>query len=278
MARIHDNYVWKLDMPSTRKLVMLALCKFADEEGHCYPSVATVARMTGITKRHCQRHMAELIGESFVAVVGNERGGLRSRDYMLSLAALRAAAGEGNGKPVSPVARMTPLRATSARKSRDTGVTRTTSLNFQQETPPPSARDVQALDWSGLAQFGANEKAVVVDLLKGIQAERRQDLVDELGGALRVNAIRGQWPGWLRAVARRAKEGEFVANHALVVQRDRLRVAREMAESEKRRAQAARRLDPETRVKNVAAMKAVLAELAKPSCGPKKPSGAGECV
>src|SRR5690554_5823009 len=81
MSYIHTKLAWQLDIPSTDKLVLLALCHFADEEGHCYPSVTTVARMVGITRRHCQRLMSELINQSFVAVVGNERGGVRTRDY-----------------------------------------------------------------------------------------------------------------------------------------------------------------------------------------------------
>lgn len=275
MSFVHAKYAWKININSTPKLVLLALCKFADDNGYCYPAIATIARMAGISERHCQRMMRELVGESFVSVVGNAQGGARSRDYRLNLEALSKAAAESKSRQ-SPAAGGSPVGATPVRKAGAASVTRTTSLNFQHETPRPSAHDVQALDWSGLPQFGADDKVVVVDLLRGIEAERRQDLVDELGGALRANAIRGQWPGWLRAVARRAKEGEFVANHALVVQRDRLRVAREAAESEQRRAQAARRVDPETRAKNVAAMKAVLAELAKASVGTKKSSRADE--
>lgn len=277
MSYIHTKLAWQLDIPSTDKLVLLALCHFADEEGHCYPSVTTVARMVGITRRHCQRLMSELINQSFVAVVGNERGGVRTRDYMLSLPALRKAAAGTGEKQASPVASVTPLRVTSARKPRDTHVSRTTRKTNQSETPPPSAQDVEALDWSCLPLFSAADKVVVVELLGAIDPECRQDLVDELGGALRANAIRGQWPGWLRAVARRAKEGGFMANHALAIQQDRRRAAREVAEAKKRRAQAARRSDPAAHTRNLAAMRAVIAELSKPSLTngvPREPESA----
>lgn len=264
MSYVHDRLVWKLAIAPTNKLVLLALCHFADQEGHCYPSVATVARMAGITKRHCQRLMGQLVEESFVVVTGNAQGGMRTRDYLVSLPALRRGAAGVASENRSPAAPVTPLRAASARKSHDPRVTRTTSLNRKSETPPPSAEDVASLDWSGLPQFREAEKVVVVDLLKGLSPEYLQDLVDELGGALRANAIRGQWPAWLRAVARRAQDGGFVANHALAVQQGRQRVAREAVEAEKRRAQAARRVDPSTHAKNLAAMSAVIAELGTP--------------
>ncbi len=269
MSFVHAKYAWNISIESTPKLVLLALCKFANEEGHCYPSIATIARMTGISERHCQRVMRGLAAQSFVAVVGNAHGGARSRDYRLNLPALSRAAAESKDR-MSPVAAVAPVRVTPACTAPDKDVTRTTKRKHQSETPT-FVHEV-ALDWSCLPQLMPADKVVVVEVLRGITAEFRQDLVDELAGALQANVIRGHWQGWLRAVAKRAKEGTFVANHALAVQQARQRRAREAAEAEQRRAQAARCNSPAQRERNIAAMKTVIAELSRSSRAAGKPS------
>lgn len=47
--------VWDLPMPPSEKLVLLALADWANDEGHCYPSIAKVARKTGVSERTVQR-------------------------------------------------------------------------------------------------------------------------------------------------------------------------------------------------------------------------------
>ena len=50
-------------------------------------------------------------------------------------------------------------------------------------------------------------------------------------------------------------------NHALAIQRDRQRIAREAEDAEKRRAEQSRRLDPDARARGLAAMQAAIAEM-----------------
>ena len=90
---------------------------------------------------------------------------------------------------------------------------------------------------------------------------------DELAGALRAKAIKAQWPAWFRAVVRQARSGAFVPNHALAIQRDRQRMAREAEDAEKRRVKQGRRLDPEARARGLAAMQAAIAEMGLPPKG-----------
>lgn len=47
--------IWELTMLPTDKLVMLALADCANDEGHCWPSIATVARKSGTSERSVQR-------------------------------------------------------------------------------------------------------------------------------------------------------------------------------------------------------------------------------
>jgi DNA-binding transcriptional ArsR family regulator len=51
---------WKADMPSGRKLVLLALCDHANAQGECYPSVDAIARKCSMGQRTVQQHISEL--------------------------------------------------------------------------------------------------------------------------------------------------------------------------------------------------------------------------
>ena len=51
---------WKADMPSGRKLVLLALCDHANAQGECYPSVEAIARKCSMGQRTVQQHIGAL--------------------------------------------------------------------------------------------------------------------------------------------------------------------------------------------------------------------------
>ena len=250
---------WDLKLSPTIKLVLLAMCDWANDSGFCYPSIPTVARKTCISARHCQRIMSELICSDLIAVVGNLQGGMGSRRYQINLAALRDGASKGAGDNLSPVVPTSPPPVTSTSGAGDMDVAGT-SIKHQSDPPLPGER-CSAIDWTHLSQLTDAERVVVVDMLKGLTQSQCQDIVDELAGALRAKAIKTQWPGWLRGVVQRARTGAFVTHHALAIQRDRDRLAREAAEAEKRRAEVDRRRDPETRARGLAAMKAAIASM-----------------
>jgi DNA-binding transcriptional ArsR family regulator len=51
---------WKADIPSGRKLVLLALCDHANGQGECYPSVEAIAHKCSMGQRTVQQHIGEL--------------------------------------------------------------------------------------------------------------------------------------------------------------------------------------------------------------------------
>lgn len=66
--------VWELQLLPTDKLVLLALADCANDDGHCWPSIATIARKSGVSERSVQRairkaeeakliHRQEVIGK-----------------------------------------------------------------------------------------------------------------------------------------------------------------------------------------------------------------------
>lgn len=263
------NLAWDIKMSPTMKLVLLALCDWANDSGFCFPGMLTLANKACISKRQCQRIMGELISMALISVVGNQQGGMGSRRYQINVAGLRDGDPNGGGDKLSPVAQVSPAPMTKKREGSDTGVARTKS-NHQSD--PPLEDTPCSIDWSHLPQLSQKERVVVVDMLDGVAESQHQEIVDELAGALRAKAIKAQWPGWLRGVVRQARAGAFVQNHALAIQRDRQRLAREAEEVEKRRIEQSRRQDPETRAKALAAMQAAIAEMGIPPKGTKSSS------
>lgn len=71
---------WKVDIPSGRKLVLLALCDHANARGACYPSVEAIAHKCSMGQRTVQQHIGEL--ESAGILVRRFRKG-RSTLYQL---------------------------------------------------------------------------------------------------------------------------------------------------------------------------------------------------
>ena len=51
---------WKSEMPSGRKLLLLSLCDNANDQGECYPSLATISKRCGMSERAAQGHLSEL--------------------------------------------------------------------------------------------------------------------------------------------------------------------------------------------------------------------------
>ena len=58
-----ESRVWKsADAAGGELLVLLALAHFADDEGWCWPSMATIAKKTRMTERSAQRIIRRLVG------------------------------------------------------------------------------------------------------------------------------------------------------------------------------------------------------------------------
>lgn len=252
------NLAWDIKMSPTMKLVLLALCDWANDSGFCFPGMLTLANKACISKRQCQRIMRELISMALISVVGNQQGGLGSRRYQINVAGLRESDPGGSSDKLSPVAQASPAPMTKKRKSSDTGVART---NSNHQSDPPLQDASHTIDWSHLSQLSKEEQVVVVDMLNGVAESQHQGIVDELAGALRAKAIKTQWPAWFRSVVLRAQSGAFVPNHALAIQRDRQRVAREAEQAKKRHLEDERRRDPAARERGLAAMKAAIASM-----------------
>lgn len=138
-----------------------------------------------------------------------------------------------------------------------------TNKHYQEEEKTTTT--AIALNWDALPQLSAEQQVVVVDQMKGLAVDRQQIVLDELAGALRAKAIKGQWPGWLHGVVRKATEGNFQPNHALAIQAERKQRIKAREIAEKRQAEDAERkkrnADPTTQARRkaqIAAIEAIL--------------------
>ena len=60
------SMVWEMDLSTFEKLVMLALADCANDDGECWPSIATICRKTGAGERTVQRSIKALVEAKFL--------------------------------------------------------------------------------------------------------------------------------------------------------------------------------------------------------------------
>lgn len=77
-------------------LALLALADWSDDEGRCYPSIASIAKKVRLGDKQARRIVHRLIKSGFVDVKGNDLGGSNSRRYQINLERLTT---PENGSP-----------------------------------------------------------------------------------------------------------------------------------------------------------------------------------
>ena len=257
------SQVWEMEMDTSKKLVLLAICDWSNDSGFCFPSMTSIARRTCISIRQCQRIMSDLMSKNIIAVIENQKGGAKSKRYQINIDALRRGDPCCTGDKMSPVTSASRPPVTPASVTGDADVTRT--ITNHQIKPPLLHDKFGELDWTFLSTLLNEERVVVVNFLCNVDKRLQQDLLDELAGALRSNSIKGQWPAWLRAVVRRAQNDAFVPNHALQIRRDRqhrvVLADEDAIRRDRQRLEAERRNDPVARARSTEAMIAAIATL-----------------
>lgn len=90
---------WKADCASGKKMVLLALCDNANDQGECYPSVSMLATKCSMSERSVFKHIAEL--ESDGAIRRENRNG-RSTIYHLDHCKFCTPANSAPMQPLHP--------------------------------------------------------------------------------------------------------------------------------------------------------------------------------
>lgn len=69
------TWAWTVELKSTEKLLLLALCDHAnDEDFECWPSVTHLQRKTGLSRPAVWRGIDRLLEKKLVFRVGNREG------------------------------------------------------------------------------------------------------------------------------------------------------------------------------------------------------------
>lgn len=81
-----QGFVWDLDIPTNRKIVLLRMAGHAQDDGsRIFPSVAHVVSKTGLGKRTVQAILAELVDAGVLVVVKPGGGRQKSTEYRLDI-------------------------------------------------------------------------------------------------------------------------------------------------------------------------------------------------
>ena len=75
------TYAWKTALPLSRKMVLLALCDNANDQGECYPSLSMIAKKCSMTERGVHKCITDLEKNGFI--VRENRSG-RSTLYTIT--------------------------------------------------------------------------------------------------------------------------------------------------------------------------------------------------
>lgn len=166
--------VWDLDLPDSDKLVLLALADCANDEGHCWPSVASLVRKCSKSERTIQASIKRLVDEGLL--LRREVPGKGCNYTVLPKTGAKTAPRSdcAPAKP-APAQRTTPTPAAAADKP---------SKNHQSEAKASSQRVV---DHYNLAAEKHNWPKVRV-----LDASRRQTLrlrLNAHGEAMLIEAI-----------------------------------------------------------------------------------------
>jgi Helix-turn-helix domain len=70
-----SSLVWELNLPSSKKFVLLAFADHSNDDGVCFPSVRRVAWKCGISERSVQRMIAEFKARGLIKPLGKTTGG-----------------------------------------------------------------------------------------------------------------------------------------------------------------------------------------------------------
>lgn len=219
MSNTAKNWAFRQDLKPVPKLVLVVLADAANDQGICWPSIATLADKTGVTRRTVQRAIQLLICRKLITAQQRYRsdGSCSSNLYRLLL---------GRGDNLSP----TPDRSdTNSRHTcqnpPDTGVVPGTTIGTNKEPPLLSKPKPERPDRGGgkisdlffPKDLLPTEQSKAQAMVAVLKAPINQQVLDEWTGIIAAGSIRSSVLGCLRALVKRAQEGSFTPERAMRV-------------------------------------------------------------
>lgn len=138
---------WRLDLAAAPKLVLLAMCDWANDDGaSLHPSVRAVSIRASMSERNAKRVLHNLIEAGWLSVVGNSGGGKpgTTRQYQLNATAIYRGSIDAPGDNLSRVTACHPTGDTQGKggvtNGAETGDTRVTQTVIDPPEEPPRAK------------------------------------------------------------------------------------------------------------------------------------------
>jgi hypothetical protein len=245
---------WELPLATTPKMVLLALCDWANDRGKCFPSIPRIAHKASLSERQCQRVLQGLAQDGWVEVIANPMGGRSSKRYQINVHKVLLSpddtateietndANMGDDK-LSPLTPMSPrgVTSTSPLGCHPCHPNRHRTINETTTTTAAPESDAQTLIFPDA--LAPEAVVVATDLVSEFSADVAQKLLDELAGAMsRPGAIKTAPVAYLRGIASKAAQGKFCPDSGLLIAQAReRRAAQEKAKAIERTAQRQRR-------------------------------------
>ena len=229
------NWAWQQVLKPVPKLVLMALADAADDEGVCWPSVATLASKVGVSTRTVRRVMQALISGKLLAAEQRYRsdGSCSSNRYRLLLA---------GGDKLSPAPDASDTSTGRAcQGDSDSGVIPGTTTVTQRESPQPPIPVTEQSDRGGGELSDLNypkallpaECSRAAAMVAVLARPLSQQVLDEWAGIIAAGEIRSSSLGCLRALVTRAQKGTFAPERALrVAQARKVRQRAEAAQAQ----------------------------------------------
>ncbi|GMQ89450.1 MAG: helix-turn-helix domain-containing protein [Gammaproteobacteria bacterium] len=217
------NWAWHQGIKPVPKLILMVLADAADDQGICWPSVATIAVKVGVSTRTVRRVMQILISRELLSAEQRYRsdGSCSSNRYRLLL--------EGGDKlsPAPDRGDTTPGR--TCQGPPDGSVIPGTTIGTIKEPPQPPKPETGQSNRSGGELFYLvypkdllpAERSQADVMIAALAAPLNQQVLDEWAGIIAAGAIRSSTLGCLRALVKRAQEGTFAPERALHIAQTR---------------------------------------------------------
>jgi hypothetical protein len=229
-----SKWALRQNLKPVPKFVLVVLADAANDQGICWPCVATIAGKVGVSKRTVQRAIQLLINRELITAEQRYRsdGSCSSNRYRLLLD------GGDRLSPAPDCSDTTPGHACQGPP--DTSVIPGTTIGTQREPPQPLALETEQAGCGGGNDSDLDypkdllpaELAEAASMLAALEAPRNQQVLDEWAGIIAAGAIRASPLGCLRALVTRAKAGTFTPERALrVAQARKARQRTEAAEA-----------------------------------------------
>lgn len=206
------RWVWGHALPTTHKLVLLALADMADDAGRCWPSVQTVAKHCGVSARTVRRIVRDLEDSKLLTSASRKRedGSRTSNLYLLGCAGVSLLSEgpdahdrrSGHRYPEGP----------------DLGVTSRSVTGSSIDQPPhrspldpPGVVNAEMEKLRFPAAMTGSQRQAATNELSVLSRELAQALLDELSWRMNAGGIRTSPLAYLQGMVRHAMAGTFEA-------------------------------------------------------------------